>query len=80
MTFSNWIDTFISEKGIDPMQVLEVKGQSGLNMMPVSIVIDAMKATASGEQAQIKTAMVRLDFANAPIKPFIEHMAQAIAI
>lgn len=78
MTFTRWIDTFLTEKNVNLDKMIEVEGPSGLNMMPLSIVVDAMKAS-TGDHAALKAAMVRLDFANAPIVPFLEHCAGAIA-
>lgn len=80
MTFNQWIDTFVSEKGIDLDHVLEAEGPSGVNFMPVQILIDAIKAAPASEQVQIRTVIVKLDFANAPVLPFFAHLAKALAI
>lgn len=80
MTFDKWLDTFIEEKGIDPDHIFEVQGDSGFNIMPLAVVLDAMKQAPRQEQEAIKDKIVRLDFANAPILPFFEHLAGALAI
>lgn len=80
MTFSKWLDTLISEKNIDTDQMIEVEGNGGLNMIPVSIVLDAIKATCDQERAQIKTILVKIDFANGDVLHFIKHLAKALAI
>ena len=79
-TFTKWLDTLIEEKGIDLERNIEVDGPSGLNIMPLSMVIDAIKATGSNEQAQIKNTLVRIDFANGDICHFFNHLAGALAI
>jgi hypothetical protein len=78
--FSNWIDTFLCEKGIGSDTLLEVEGNSGLNVIPVGCLVDAMKAASSGEQRSLKAAIVRIDFVNADVLPFLRHIARAIAL
>ena len=80
MTFTKWLDTFTTEKGIDIEQILTVKGASGENMIPVGCVIEAIKSTSVREQNAIKTMLVKIDFHNAPVLPYFAHLAQAIAI
>lgn len=79
MKFAEWIDTYINEKGIDTEYNLHVEGPSGLNVMPVGIVIDAMKQAPTSEQRQIKRTLVAIDFANGDALHYVRHLAQAIA-
>jgi hypothetical protein len=78
--FNQWLDTFIQEKGIDPEQSFEIEGESGTNYMTYENVIETLKQVDSGEQFLFYERVVRLDFYNQPIEPFLEHLAQAIAI
>lgn len=78
--FAHWLDDFLAEKGIDLDHTLEAEGEFGPNFIPVACLADAMKAAPASEQNQIKAAIVRLDFNNAPILPFFAHLARAIAI
>jgi hypothetical protein len=78
--FGKWLDTFIEEKGIDLEERFEIEGLSGTNFMTVGIVIDHMKVANAAEQMMIHDRLVRLDFQNQPIVPFLKHLAQAIAI
>ena len=80
MTFNTWIDALISEKNISVEQTLEVEGPSGVNFMPLSIVVDAIKSACANEKAQIKTTLVKIDFANGDVVHFFKHLAKAIAI
>ena len=80
MGFDKWLDTFISEKGIDTEQYIEVEGPGGANHMPVSAVLDAMKSTTDAEKSKIKNTFVLIDFKNGDVLHFIKHLAQAIAI
>ena len=80
--FNDWIDTLLSEKGIDLDQVLTIPsdGFFGDNIMPVQVVIDAIKNTTKPEQKAIQKMLVKIDFANGDIMHYIKHLAQAIAI
>jgi hypothetical protein len=80
MNFAQWLDTLVEEKGIDPEMLIEVEGPSGTNIMPLEVVLDAMKATTPGEQAAIKNMIVRIDFANGDVVDYLKHLAQAIAL
>lgn len=80
MTFTKWLDTFTSEKGLDMEHILTVKGASGDNMIPLGCVIDAIKSAPASEQNGIKTMIVKIDFHNAPVLPYFAHLAQAIAL
>ncbi|MFG6535679.1 hypothetical protein ACGYK5_17780 [Sulfitobacter sp. 1A16787] len=80
MTFATWIDTFTAEKGLDLEHILEATGPMGVNLIPLGALIDQMKQAHPDDQKKIKAAVVRLDFANAPMMPFFNHMAQAIAL
>lgn len=77
--FIKWLDLFIKEKGIDLEQGFTVEGPSGTNHMTYGIVIEHMKIAPQNEQKQIKDALVKLDFKNSKIEPFLKHLAQAIA-
>jgi hypothetical protein len=79
-SFSKWLDTFLEEKEIGMEEVLTVKGKAwGTNWMPVGVVVKAMKSAPKHEQDAIKTMLVKIDFANAPVRPYLAHLAQAIA-
>lgn len=81
MTFATWLDTFIEEKGIDTEDLLEVDGPSGMtNVIPVAVLLDAMKTAPTHEQTAIKDMIVRIDFANGDVLHYFKHLAQAIAI
>ena len=80
MTFNKWIDTLISEKNVSTEQTLEIEGTSGINFMPLSMVIDAIKNTCAEEKAQIKAVLVKIDFANGDIVHFFKHLACRLAI
>lgn len=78
-TFDEWLDMFISEKEIDTDTIIEVEGPSGLNIMPVGVVIEHIKITTPEEQHQIKDILVKIDFFDGDVLHFFRHLAQAIA-
>lgn len=80
MKFNEWLDTFLSEKGIDLDQGFEVAGPSGINHMTYENVVDAMKQAPAHEQAAIKNMLVKIDFQNADVCRYLRHLAHAIAL
>jgi len=79
MTFNTWLDTFLSEKGIDLETVVEAEGPSGTNFIPVACLVELMKGAPKSEQVGIKTMLVRIDFANASVLDYLKHLAKAVA-
>lgn len=79
MTFATWIKTFLEEKGIDGEETLEAEGPSGTNWIPVDCLVEMMIGAPKREQDGIKATMVKLDFVNAPIRPYLAHLAKAVA-
>lgn len=77
--FIKWIDTFLSEKGIDLDEYFDVDGPSGVNSMPYQAVVDMMKVAPPHEQNSIKAVLVKIDFRNGDVKDFLRHLGKAIA-
>jgi hypothetical protein len=78
--FAEWIDTFVDEKGLDTERLFEVEGPSGLNIIPLGVVVAAMKAAPAGEQEAIKAMLVKLDFINADCNGYFGHLAKALVL
>lgn len=79
-TFTKWLDTFTSEKGLDTEQMFVVNGKSGENHIPLGCVLEAIKSAPTHEQAGIKSMIVKIDFRNGDVTKYFAHLAQAIAI
>lgn len=80
MTFNKWLDTLVEEKGIDTEQYFYLDGPTGdFNIIELSVVIDAIKATCKQEQVGIKNTLVAIDFVNGDIVDYFKHLAQALA-
>lgn len=77
--FNNWLDTFISEKGIDLEETFDVEGPSGTNVIPYGVIVEHMKKSNAAEQAKLKNAIVYIDFKNGDVRHFFRHLGQAIA-
>ncbi len=77
--FGTWLDTFLSEKGIDAEETLTAEGASGTNWIPVGCLVAMMKRAPKHEQAGIKSMIVRIDFANGNVRHYLSHLAKAVA-
>ncbi len=77
--FTNWIDTFIAEKGIDLEQTFEFENENGWNLMPYGVVVEAIKTTVGQEQRQIRDTIVKIDFANGDVLHFFRHLGRGLA-
>lgn len=79
-TFSRWLNTFISEKGLDLEHTFEVEGPEwGLNLIPLGVVVEHIHIAPSREQAAIKDMIVRIDFHNGNVLDYFQHLAKALA-
>lgn len=83
MTFNKWIDTFLSEKGIDPEDTVIAQGEFGDNIIPVECLVDLMKQAPASEKDGIKRMLVKIDFVapgKKPVLDYLAHLARAVAI
>ena len=78
----DWLETFFSEKGIDPeAHAFEKTGLAwGDNYIPMAVVVEAIGATSTREQQAIKAALIRIDFTNGDVMAFFDHLAGRIAL
>jgi len=76
----NFFNTFFSEKDLTE-QVYTVTSANGTpNIIPSTVVIDAIKKTKGAEAKQIETILRQIDFANGDIHHFLKHIAQGLAV
>ena len=79
--FGAWLDTLVDEKGYDRETTFDVDGPEwGLNIIPLQVVIDAIKQAPVHEQKGIKSMLVRIDFANGDCLDYFRHLSQALAL
>jgi len=76
----NYLNNLLDEKRIDRDMDLSIEGPSGLNIMPLQMVIDAIIGAPKHEQKGIRNTLVKIDFHNGDVMHFINHLAQALAI
>lgn len=80
MTFDNWLDTFVEEKGIDTEYEFQVVGEyTGLNLIPVGCVIEYIKEQNEMNKAAVKDKLVQIDFHNGDVTDFFKYVAQFMA-
>ena len=72
-----YFDRFFEEKEI-AYQMFEIEHDGYTHMIGTDVVIEGIKNAPPAEQAQIREMLVRLDFHNAPIVPFLRHLAGAM--
>ena len=77
--FTKWLDTFISEKGVDLNRTFTFDNDNGFNIMPYGVVVEAIKTTSGSEQASIKSTIVKIDFANGDILHFLRFLGRGLA-
>ena len=83
MNFQKWIDTFLSEKGIDAEDRVSAEGDMGINSIPVGCLVDMMKQAPAQEQRAIKATLIKIDFTapgRKPVLDYLAHLAKAVAI
>lgn len=78
--FIKWFNTFNEEKGINLDEIIEIEGNSGVNIMPIRAVTEQIKNCCLSEQLNIHKMLVKFDFYNENIADYYKHLAQAIAI
>jgi hypothetical protein len=75
----NYLNTLISEKGLNLESIIEAKGDSGINFIPLAVVVEHILIASETEKTQIKNTLVKIDFHNGDVMHFFTHLAQAIA-
>ena len=81
MTFTKWLDTFVSEKKLNTDYTFEVEGPNwGWTYIPLAALIEEIKAAPKHEQAGIKHMLIKIDFVNGDVMDYFKHLAQEIAL
>jgi hypothetical protein len=75
MKFKNWLETMISEKGVDLETDIQIQGHIGLNY---NVLIEFLNSLPKHFQAQIKQKLVTIDFMNGDIFHFLKHLANGM--
>lgn len=76
---NNFFTTFFNEKNLD-FQYYTVNSPNGTpNLIPSTVVIDAIKHTKGQEAGKIKAMLIKIDFFNGDVHNYLQHLAQALA-
>lgn len=75
----NYINNLIEEKGLDIQTTIDAQGPSGLNIIPLGVVVEHILIAPITEQNQIKKTLIKIDFYNGDVMHFFKHLAGAIA-
>ena len=76
----NFFATFFLEKDLTD-EVYTVTSKNGTpNIIPSSVVIEAVKRTRGEEAKKIETILRKIDFLNGNVHHFLQHLAQAMAL
>ncbi len=79
-TFDHWLDTFLSEKGLDLEGEFEFELDGQTHVMPYAVVIEAMHGCPASEKKGIKNMLVKIDFANGDVLDYLRHLGKGLAI
>ena len=77
----NYLNNLINEKNnLDMESLIEVEGESGLNIIPLGCLVEAILSASKNEQKAIRNMLVKIDFLNGDVMNYFQHLAQAIAV
>jgi hypothetical protein len=77
---NRWLDTMISEKDLDLDETVSVEGPSGYNRIPLSAVVEQIKAFDEDTKKIVQTKLIEIDFKNGDIKDFLKYIAKKMAL
>ena len=80
MTFSQWTDKLIEEKGID-LETIVFDGDNDkgvYNLMPLGVVVEYAEQCDRATQEKIKNQLIWIDFKNGDILDFFKYLAKFI--
>jgi len=76
-SLQKYFETFFEEKDL-PIEVWDINDDKGrFHIINSEIIIQQIiESCGEEEQKLIRTQLVKLDFANQPILPYLKHLAQ----
>ena len=77
ISFNNWFNTFIEEKGLSDLEI-EFENENGFNIMPIGVIQEFLAYSINEIQQEVKDKLVRMDFCNMNIIHFLEYIARGI--
>lgn len=81
MKFDKWLDTFVSEKGINLDEMFPIERDGKVYVRDYKFVIDALKERFTFEEKElIKKQIVGLDFVNADFKKYFQKVGSSLYV
>ena len=78
MRFSNWLDTFLDEKGFDKNHIFEHETENDFHMVDAGCLIDFLKNLDHETQTKIKNTLVQIDFKNGDYMHFLNYLSNGM--
>ncbi len=78
-SFLKWLDTFIEEKKLESV-LFTIEYNNNVHFIESDFVLELIKTASEIEQIKIKNMLVKLDFYNANIYNYLEHLAKGYII
>lgn len=78
MRFGKWLDTFLSEKGIELDEYLDTYRGEEFRALPVAFVAEHIKIAPPTEREAIKTMLIKIDFKNGDVRDYLAHLGAAL--
>ena len=78
--YVSYFDRFFEEKDLEPegWALPDPNDESITHIVDSDYVIEAIRLAPPEEAEKIRDMLVKLDFANQPIMPFLEHLAKGM--
>ena len=77
MTDQEYFDRFFEEKEL-PLESWTIERDDWVHINDSDAVIEAIKMAPAHEQSGIREVLVRIDFVNGDVMPFLEHLANGL--
>jgi len=76
----NYLNTLLAEKNISLETYCEVEGaEYGVNFIPLETIVDFMCEMHPATQEQMRTNLVKIDYANGDVMHFFDYVAKFLA-
>tara|TARA_R100000655_G_scaffold10227_1_gene24826 strand:+ start:231 stop:476 length:246 start_codon:yes stop_codon:yes gene_type:complete len=76
----NFFETFFLEKNLTDEVYTVISNNGTPNIIPSTVVIEAVKRTKGEEAKKIETILRKIDFLNGDVHDFLKHLAQGLAL
>ena len=76
----NFFETFFLEKNLTDEVYTVISNNGTPNIIPSTVVIEAVKSTKGEEAKKIETILRKIDFLNGDVHDFLKHLAQGLAL